>query len=282
MRYLTLAIAIIASIVAGVLAFVPAYADRPKHLFSNNLEINTALDREPGSRIIIIVGHHEGVSSLVLEDISERHIASGVLPVPGCIQLELVSDSALDAEAGTGAQLIEITYLDTDNNQMQETIAMNGLTPVLTVATDICGIQWMHVERLGSGATETAAGEITLQDIGGAGTIYEQILPGGNQSLTARYKIPAGKVAVLIDWKFTGTFKEVDFRLRANVDRLGDTHEGEAFVFVDIGAVNDHSSPVVPIYQYMPSGTTIKVSAISSGAGTGNGTATFRLFITDE
>lgn len=281
MRYLKLTIAIIASIVAGVLALSPAYADRPKAKFTNNIMLNTALEREPRSRTITISGHHEGVSGVLLEDIAGWHLTTGVLPVPGCIQLEMVSTSALDTGAGTGAQTVEITYLDSDNIEMQELIVMNGTTPVTTVGTDFCGIQWMHVELLGSGTNKTAAGDITLQSIGGA-TIYEQITAGGNQSLTARYKIPAGKVAVILDWNFTGTVKLVNFRLRVDIDRLDNILENGVFLFKDVGAVFNNVSPVIPVMDFVPTGATIKVSAISSGAGTGDGTASFRLFITDE
>ena len=264
-----------------VLSPTSALADRQFSLFTNNLEINTALEREPGSRIITIVGHRESVSSVVLEDVAEFAIANGVLPIPGCIQLEMVSTSVNDTAAGSGARIVEITYLDGDGFEVQEIVSMNGTTPVLTVATDICNIQYMYVEGLGAGATGTAQGDITLQGVG-AGTVYELISAGGNQSLTARYKMPRGKVGIILDWKVTGTVKEVDFRLRAEVDRHNNTWLEGIFLFKDIAAVIDNTSPVIPILDHIPEFATVKISAISSGAGTGTGTATFRLFITDK
>lgn len=87
-------------------------------------------------------------------------------------QLRLVSASAADAAAGTGARTVRIVYFDqTGAGPFTETVTLNGTTPVNTVGTNLCFIEEMQVITAGSGGTN--AGIITLQTLAAAtvGTI---------------------------------------------------------------------------------------------------------------
>ncbi|MCK5612904.1 hypothetical protein KAR91_64115, partial [Candidatus Pacearchaeota archaeon] len=81
------------------------------------------------------------------------------------VQMTFVSDNAADdKDAGAGAQSIEIHYLDGNLDQQTEQVFLEGLTPVLTIATDIRFINEMHIQTFG--ATQQTAGIITAKNAG--------------------------------------------------------------------------------------------------------------------
>ena len=225
---------------------------------------------------IVIPGRRDGISNMLLDDICQFPIASGVIPNPGGVGLEVISTSVNDTSAGTGAQTIHLTYLDTSGDQQEETIVMNGQTRVLTSATDIDKVQWMHVRTIGNIAAQTAIGDIFLRAIDASDNTapFEKITAGGNQSLTCKYTVPTGKKALIRSWHYTGITKQIDFRLRINVDRDDRTTLITPFLFQDVGVSIDSSSPESPPNLTIPAGATIKVSALSAASG-GNGSATF-------
>ena len=66
-------------------------------------------------------------------------------------QLEVFSASANDTIAGsTGAQAVAIRYLDTDFIEQTEVVLLSGVTPVLTVATNIYRLQALSTGLAGS------------------------------------------------------------------------------------------------------------------------------------
>lgn len=84
-------------------------------------------------------------------------------------QRSVASSSALDTAAGTGARSVLIRYYDgTGAGPFDETVVLNGTTPVNTVATDIRFIEAMFCPTVGS--TGNNQGTITLYgSTGGAG-----------------------------------------------------------------------------------------------------------------
>ena len=115
----------------------------------------------PGHTCITVPGNKQAdVSISGFGDISEVPSVL-VLPNPGGIQLEIVSDNANDTSAGSGVQSVDIHYLDeTTGLGNSEIVILNGLTPVNTVDTNIGNIQWMHAQTVGSGGVP--AGNISL------------------------------------------------------------------------------------------------------------------------
>lgn len=113
-----------------------------------------------------------------------------VYPAAAGVQLSIVSTSADDdgSPAGTGARTIDIHYLDANLVERIETVTMNGLTPVLTVATNIRFVQCMHLVTWGSG--KKAAGTISATN--GANT-HSQIYTGGLRCSSSVRMVPAGK-----------------------------------------------------------------------------------------
>ena len=142
-----------------------------------------------------IPGRKDGVGTTVLEDITQT--GNTVMPRPAGADIEIVSSSGSDISAGTGAQTIEIEYLDVNGDEASVTKTMNGTTAV-NIGTAVYDVQWMHSATAGTGGV--AAGNIQIRDVATGAIIYEQISAGGNQSLTARYKIPNGKTGYITTW----------------------------------------------------------------------------------
>lgn len=115
-------------------------------------------------------------------------------------QRSIVSTSANDSSAGTGARTVKITYLDaTGAGPFTETITLNGLTAVNTVATDICFIESIMVETVGSNGSNV--GTLNLYTgTGATGTIFAAVGLGAvatgvgdNQTFYAHHYVPTGK-----------------------------------------------------------------------------------------
>jgi hypothetical protein len=233
----------------------------------------------PGIKMYSIPGRKDGLSSALLDDLTQIP-GTIVVPEPGGIQLQISSSSAADTSAGTGIQTLDVHYLDPNGDEQEETVTMNGTTPVNTVATDIDFIQWIHAKTVGTGGV--SAGNISVEDTGGA-VIYEYIEAGGNQSLSAKYKVPNNKTGYVVGWQASGITKKIDLRLRATVERFDRSIIPGVFLFQDILVLNDATSGWIPflVPLKMPSGAVIKLSGISSAAG-GDGAGQFDIMIVDD
>lgn len=131
-------------------------------------------------------------------------------------QRSLVSSSANDASAGTGARTVEITYFDqTLAGPYTETVTLNGTTPVNTVASNICFIERMEIVTVGTGGV--AAGIISLKAAtGGGGATIWSIATGDDRTYGAHHYIPTGYTAYITG--FVGSIKGADsagFAIRA-------------------------------------------------------------------
>lgn len=107
-------------------------------------------------------------------------------------QRSILSSSANDAAAGTGARTVRITYYDsTGTGPFYETVTLNGVAAVNTVATNICFIEKMTVET--AGATGYAAGNIQLKAAaGGGGVTIGAILLGATRTYWCHHYVTSG------------------------------------------------------------------------------------------
>lgn len=110
------------------------------------------------------------------------------IPPPAGVQISIVSDSANDTAGGTGIRTMDIHYLDNTLTPQVETVTLNGLTPVLTVATNIRFIQCAHI--LTAGSLRSAAGKITFTN---SAIIYAQLDAGSRRCASSARMVPAGK-----------------------------------------------------------------------------------------
>lgn len=147
-------------------------------------------------------------------------------------QLELSSSDAADTSAGTGAQQVELTYLDDAYIKQTETITMNGVSIVTTVATDIFRPIGLRVIAVGSGSEN--AGIITMTVVS-AGADRIGILIGENLSQHGFYTVPAGKTAFVVSAYTTiEKGKDMVIELLATI--------GEAGIFYGIVPVQVYQS----------------------------------------
>lgn len=119
---------------------------------------------------------------------------------------EVVSSSANDAAAGTGARTVEVTGVNSSYAPFKETITMNGVTPVPLTNTSIIGINSLKVLTAGSGITN--AGSIDVRTVSGS-TVKTRMIAsaeglGASQAADFLFTIPASKKALLTDVHFSG------------------------------------------------------------------------------
>ena len=234
----------------------------------------------PGHKVYTIPGRKDSVSNTVLDDLSQIP-GTTVIPRPAGIQLEIISSDAADdgSPVGTGVRTVDVHYLDTSGVEQEETVTMNGTTAVTTVATDIADVQWIHTLTVGSAGV--AVGNISLQGVAG-GTVYEYIKAGGNQSLSCRYTVPTGKTGYIVGWSCSAIVKQIDFRLRATVERFDRTLVDGVFLFQDTAVLLDGTSGFIPSsFPSIPAGGRVKISGISAAAG-GNGGGSFQIVLVDD
>jgi hypothetical protein len=110
--------------------------------------------------------------------------------------LDVVSTSAQDGVAGTGALTILITGIDAAYLTQTETVTMNGVTPVTTSNS------WLGINRvvvLTSGTNDGNVGTITIDDT--AGTVGTQAQLSPDESVTQQliYHTQIG-FTLLLDW----------------------------------------------------------------------------------
>lgn len=107
-------------------------------------------------------------------------------------QRSVLSSSALDAAAGTGARTIRIKYFTSAGVPGTEDIILNGVTPVNTISTTIYYIEEITVLTVGN--TGANAGTISLFNAaGGAGGAIGTIAIGDKQTFWAHHYVQAGK-----------------------------------------------------------------------------------------
>ena len=114
------------------------------------------------TRRVKIIGRCSDVDN-VLHDTWDGPTPLYVFPAAP-MQMQIVSTSADDTAAGTGVQTIRLYYLDENYEEQQEILTLDGVTPVLTIATNILRVNKMHAGSIGSGGV--AAGAISLTDVG--------------------------------------------------------------------------------------------------------------------
>lgn len=107
-------------------------------------------------------------------------------------QRSIVSSSASDAAAGTGARTVRITYYTvTMTGPFTETITMNGTTPVNTVSTTICFIEKIEVLTVGSNSSNVGTLALHAAAAGAGATIWSVAI-GDNQTYGAHHYVATG------------------------------------------------------------------------------------------
>jgi len=117
--------------------------------------------------------------------------------------LNVVSASANDTSAGTGARTILITGIDENFLSQTETVTMNGATPVTT------SNQWLGVNRvivLSSGSSNSNEGIITITDTSGTVGTQADVAAGGSVTQQAIFHTQINH-QLLTEWLFVNVRK---------------------------------------------------------------------------
>jgi hypothetical protein len=200
----------------------------------------------------------------VYEDLWEGPTGTYVFPtVP--IQMQLVSTSASDSAAGVGIQRVLVHYLDTNYDIQNEQVTLNGVTPVLTVATNILRINSLHAIKVGT--TGNAVGNISLQNVGG-GVTYGFISSGINTAMQAIYTVPNGVTGYISHWQASSGSSGNHF---CQIELRATTHDGTiwpgVFLIQDgTGTQNSGVEITFPIPIPIPSKADVKLSVISDAS----------------
>lgn len=140
-----------------------------------------------GVRRVVFSGFNLDIdTATVPEDI---WVNGGLIPVPAAPESwEILSSSANDTLAGTGARSVVITTLDVDYNEVVQVVTLNGVTPVALAGTHI-RINSAVVATVGSGGVNE--GTLTIRVAGAGATRGVVTTPEGvlNQ---AKFTVPNG------------------------------------------------------------------------------------------
>jgi hypothetical protein len=182
-------------------------------------------------------------------------------------QMTLVSENAADAAAGTGARTIDISYLDAAGDEQSETVTMNGITQVDTVATDIRFVQDMQVKTVGSNGA--SVGNIRIFRESDESRVYNMIREGGNQSLVPHKMVPRAKTLHLRRWLCSeaSNAKRCHMRLRADCDNEHPpVRQAGVFLFKSTVALDSAAVPMDLAYS-IPALSIVKVSGQADVSG---------------
>ena len=161
-------------------------------------------------------------------------------------QRSLVSTSAQDAPAGSGAKKVRITYLNSAYELKTEDVTLNGTSAVNTVATDIRFIEKFQVIQ---GAA--AAGAVKLMTTtGGGGSEFCGLGVGTFDAFLCHHYVPAGRSGYVYGWSASMS-DECKFKLMGRAIYGGNTVD-EHWDLVDVlgqsaGTYNEFSKKLVGV-----------------------------------
>lgn len=141
-------------------------------------------------------------------------------------QRSIVSSSASDDSAGTGARTIRLTYFDeTLAGPFTEDLIMDGTTPVNTAGSNICFIASIVVLTVGSALANVDT--ISLKAAtGGGGVTIGSINPGDNRTQWGHHYVGLNKTASILE--LNGLLKGIangELHLRKSTPTVTNTPE---------------------------------------------------------
>lgn len=115
---------------------------------------------------------------------------NGLYPwMTAATNLEILSSSANDSAAGTGARTVRIDCLTDRYVQVTLMATLNGVTPV-QLGTPVFRIN--GIRCIGKGSVGTNVGDLTIRDTGGGAT-RGIVLAGVGLARQSNFTVPAGK-----------------------------------------------------------------------------------------
>lgn len=198
------------------------------------------------------------------------------------MQMEVVSSSANDTAAGSGARTVYISYLDSNFVEKTETVTLNGLTAVPTTATDIYRVNNFRVATVG--ATGYNEGNIDVRHLTDT-PVYSRIATSTNRAINCIYTIPKDKCLYIYNILFSAASnvanRPVRFITKAKYDNISFSAVDFFMPYTNV-VINDGSVDVpIELPTKFCEGIDIKVNAISPDGAT-YGAVTLRGWLEPE
>ena len=257
------------------------------YISNKDFYIEVSKGNIPGHSIVNKFGRN-GVVGTSLTFIS----ISGQYQTPlASTTLEILSGSANDTAAGTGARKVKVVGLDATWNEVEVEVTMNGTTPV-ALGTQFLRVYRMFVSESGSYAAVTTPshlGQITLRTSGAGATwcIIDTIEGtatgfGIGQTQVAGYTIPLGYTGYLLSKTVTvETTKpaSVYFFKRENADDVATPFTGAMRLFEqNDGIAQPFNVSLKAALQSFPEKTDVGFFA-KVGTGTASVSTEFQLLL---
>jgi len=147
------------------------------------------LGKIPGVRRVVFSGYNPSVNTATTPEDIFPAVETPIIPRQTVAESwEILSNSANDTAAGTGAQTVSITTLNGSYAEVTQTVTLNGLTAVPLTSTHIATNSAVVVT---AGSSGNNVGLLTIRVAGGgAGRAY--ISAGDGILNQCKYTVPAG------------------------------------------------------------------------------------------
>lgn len=167
---------------------------------------------------------------------------------------------------GTGLRTLRIAYLDGDGAEQVETVTMDGLTPVLTAATDVTSIT--SITGASFGSTGAAVGAVSVKDVAAA-AIFGTVSAALTQDESATYRVPVRKKAYIASLDLSAGAVATTVKLKSDCNpATGAVQAGATFVW-GTAVVGTDPVTVTPATAWGPFPAAAKVWLTgTSAAGT--------------
>jgi len=194
-------------------------------------------------------------------------------------QLEIVSSNINDSLGGTGANIVELHYLDSSYAEKTEIDTLKGTAPIKTKATDIFRVNNFRVKQTGSNGQNL--GNIDIRDTLDT-PIYSRIATGINRARNIIYTVPKGMTLIVTSILFGAgsnvAGRAVKFQTKTNYDNISKSTVNFFMPYTDVMVQDGAIYIPLEMPTMLPKKTDIKVSATSPDGAT-YGTVTLRGFI---
>lgn len=141
-----------------------------------------------GARRIVFSGFNADID--IADTPEDIWGGTGLIPVPAAAESwEIVSSSANDTAAGTGARTVQIRTLDENYLEVVQTVVLNGVTPVALTGTHI---RINAAVVLTAGSNLVNVGTLTIR-VAGAGADRGYITTPEGALNQAKYTVPDGQ-----------------------------------------------------------------------------------------
>lgn len=155
----------------------------------------------PGASRIAMLGNNPSIDTATQpEDVwsgAELGTLNGIdhkfipRPTTAAVSMEVVSSSALDTAAGTGARTVVISYLDAAYAAQTATLTLNGTTPV-ALPVPAMRVNSLRVVTSGTFGGSNI-GNVSVRLAGGLGATFAYLRTGNGLARSSLYTVPAGQ-----------------------------------------------------------------------------------------